>query len=97
MKKFVFLTILSLLLFGLLGCSSGNSPGGYHRPPDSKYDGGANGDGGNQGEYPKPQAGQLTASEWSDIHNYDVLSITISEYSRIRKRDFYPLLSKRIF
>ena len=25
MKKFVFLIILSFLLFGLLGCSSGNS------------------------------------------------------------------------
>lgn len=97
MKKFVFLIILSLLLFGLLGCSSGNSPGGYHRPPDSKYDGGANGDGGNQGEYPKPQAGQLTASEWSDIHNYDFYLSLFQSTQESEKGIFTPYYQKGYF
>lgn len=96
MKKFVLLSLLSLFLIGLAGCSTKD---GLRKDSDlsgSKY-GSEWADEGNQGEYQAPQAGQLTASEWSDIYNYDFYLSLFESSQESEQGIFTPYYQKGYF
>lgn len=87
MKKGLLLLLCGLFLFLLASCSSnkGYDRGGY------SYSGSPDNGENNNGV---PQAGQLTASEWSDLKNYDFF-LTLFETNQDQEKGIFSNFQKK--